>query len=365
MIAPQLAAEMRALLSQASTDAAAFDAALDRLAPALGATSAVAFVPSADPKDGFGVATIGWNAPYTDAGQAFTMACGRLDPWRETLTQTGLDQERWVLLGDDILPHDQWGDSPWPEFFDRVGIYDVLSCYDPGHGGDEAPLVLAFYRDKSRPRFARADQDVMRALADDVRRAANMRLLPGAGAGLDGLLAAAFTALPEPAWLTHPSGRVIWANAAAHAMMARGDAIAAPGGYLSLADAAGAARLSGALAATRAHRGADLVLATPADPRLPVRISPVQHRGFSVALVMARPAPPPDARTHRLARRFKLSLSETAILPALIAGASARTIAADRRVSADTVRSQIKSIYAKLRVNRRVQLALRLEEEGE
>ncbi len=54
------------------------------MAEALGASSAIAFVASIDPKGGFGVATIEWNAPYTEDGQAFTADCGRLDPWRVT-----------------------------------------------------------------------------------------------------------------------------------------------------------------------------------------------------------------------------------------------------------------------------------------
>jgi DNA-binding CsgD family transcriptional regulator/PAS domain-containing protein len=364
MTSSDLLTRARELLSDSSADPAAFDATIALLGERFGATSAVGFVPATDPQDGFGVATIGWNAPYTHDGQAFAAACGRFDPWREQMTATGLDLRRWVLLGDDILPQNQWGDSPWHDFFDQAGIADVLASHDPGLAAGDAPVILSFYRDRSKPRFDRSAQAVLQSLAPDVRNAAQIRLT-AAGAGVGpGLLAQAFAAVPDPVWLVRPSGALVWCNAAADAMAARGDGIGIAQTRLAVRDTKSAERLAEAVAAAGRHRGVDLVVRTACDLRMPVRVAPVVHQGALLALVVARPPLSLEPPMEALARRYKLSSAERTILPALLEGHSARVIAATRRTSVETVRKQIRTIYAKLGVERRVQLAQKLQEEG-
>ncbi len=80
-------------------------------------------------------------------------------------------------------------------------------------------------------------------------------------------------------------------------------------------------------------------------------------RGFAGAVVFV--IDPEDTRaisTERLARLFVLSQAESEVVRAMVDGLSAAEIAELRGTTDGTVRSQIKSIYAKTGVRRRADL---------
>jgi DNA-binding CsgD family transcriptional regulator len=73
-----------------------------------------------------------------------------------------------------------------------------------------------------------------------------------------------------------------------------------------------------------------------------------------------RPVPP----AAMLARWFGLSAAEAELAAALMAGASPAAHAAARRVSAETVRTQLKALMGKLGCHRQGELAARLHDQG-
>lgn len=92
-----------------------------------------------------------------------------------------------------------------------------------------------------------------------------------------------------------------------------------------------------------------------------VRLTPLVPSGggadIGVALLSIEPL---DASALALSR---LTAAETEVAVALIAGGRATEIACQRRVSVETVRSQIKSIYAKFDVKGHVELIAALRRE--
>lgn len=75
------------------------------------------------------------------------------------------------------------------------------------------------------------------------------------------------------------------------------------------------------------------------------------------AVVTVRGRPSDDAElSHLLQTAFGLTSSEAAVVARLANGEAREVIAADRRVSLDTVRMQIKRAFAKMGVHREAEL---------
>ena len=156
-------------------------------------------------------------------------------------------------------------------------------------------------------------------------------------------------------------GRILQTNAVAEDVLRRADGLTAKGGYLLSKDRDAGRKLSGAIAAATAKTnpaaGALTLSGGTAEPVYILTVTPlVRGGGNSAALVIFRdPYRPDHSLASRLRDLFNLSRTEAAVAIDLAGGLSVAEIARVRRVSVDTLRSQLKSIHAKTGCHRQSQ----------
>lgn len=103
--------------------------------------------------------------------------------------------------------------------------------------------------------------------------------------------------------------------------------------------------------------GGSLALARSAAPPLMLTVSPLRHPAISAAAVLfirdpAREMAPLD----QFCRRFKLTAAEARLVRGLAAGGTLKGLAEAFGVSANTLRVQLRQIFAKTGINRQVDL---------
>ena len=157
-------------------------------------------------------------------------------------------------------------------------------------------------------------------------------------------------------------GRVLDVNGHARDYLDRAGALRLRGSRLHATDANLDAHLQKLVEhATRPVDPVGSEIAMPGDAGrfliVPVTPSEQDVLGFgAVAVVAINPLRPHVADSDHKAAAFGLSAAERAILPAFLNGASIDEIAAQRGTTRETIRSQLKSIYAKVGVNSRTEL---------
>lgn len=160
----------------------------------------------------------------------------------------------------------------------------------------------------------------------------------------------ALDAMGHAGFVLDAFGRVLAATAAGSAMAADGGPLTIRNDRLAFTDP-GLARAAAA-AAAQALSGTGPHLATSTEPPVwVVEFHPLPHlshdHGAAPACLAVVRA---DARRRGALDEAGLTMAERAVADGLLRGCSTRDIAAERRVSVETVRGQMKSIYAKLGV---------------
>lgn len=161
-------------------------------------------------------------------------------------------------------------------------------------------------------------------------------------------------------------GSILYANAVADALLAQGEVLRwDPRGRVTFADAPAALRLEAAL--RPAVRPAPASFTTgPSGTAYEVRLLPVTPEVFArlrlpfllvspppALMLVLRPARQAADEAGLLMRRLGISRAEADVVLALTDGATVEEIAAGRRVSAHTVRTQIKAAMHKAEVRGR------------
>jgi hypothetical protein len=228
---------LREALIDAQSSHAAFEAALQSIAEAFNAHSVLAYVPSHDPSHGYAVDMIGWGTQEVhEEGQAFTAACGELDPWRIGGAKRGMLDHRVCAIGEQLADDAIFRASPWGDFFRAREIDHMLGDSAPAGAGGAPHIVVSLYRGRNQGAFGAANIAHLEALGSSLESAAEQRFSVAPGAAHAD---AALIALTEPAFIIGRGGLMTWCNGA-------GDAVLAQGGPLRLQ--------SNALVAVAHHR---------------------------------------------------------------------------------------------------------------
>lgn len=282
--------------------------------------------------------------------------------------------EPWMIAGSPALigrvhhsaamvPEDALRRSAYfNEFARPLGIHQLLGGWvEAGRG---LSLGFGLHRPFDRDRFTEAERRRVSALLPHMRRAVQLHRRLARGGALAAPEAAIGLAvldhLAQAVVVAQANGRVVHANAAAEAMGAAGRWIRlAPrgqGGTVSAADPASAEALRRAIAdAAQGGAGGALLLPGGEAEALPPAaaiIAPLPRRfagpgPADLALLMLRPLAPPDFDSALLARLFGLSPAEAEVAVALLQGATAEAVAAQRGVRVGTVRGQVRIVLEK------------------
>ena len=262
-------------------------------------------------------------------------------------------------------PVGQWLDQPElfdprttrePEYMDfaiRHGIRYVAG--GNVHADAAAVTMLGFQRPMDHKPFDATAADVFGRIGHHIGRAAALASELRRAEITKSLSLTALDSLEWPVFAIDGGGKLLLANKQGEAMLARRDPVLLRAGRLSSLDPEFDLRLKAGLQLAGRLR-ADAFTRCFQGERWLVRTVPLA--GFSgAALVYVSSADAPVVPAEVLKRMFNFSPAEAEIAYMVAEGWSAKEIAHSRGVSVNTIRSQIKQVFAKAHVRRQAELA--------
>lgn len=232
------------------------------------------------------------------------------------------------------------------EFYHPLGLYEALAA--PIARVDGRSGILAVHRGNDRPSFTDEEIQDFGAIASHVARAVVLRsrfFATKLAAELRGII---LDGLPAGVIAVERHGRLVEANAAARAILARGDGLAlSRPGRIRAVDKNADGVLSAAIAT--ASSVSQIVLVPRGDDHRPYALKISADPGIrSASWVIIRIAegstPPVDVESV-LTRALGLSASSAAVTAALMRGEDTRAYAKRAGISENTVKFHLKSAF--------------------
>lgn len=297
-------------------------------------------------------------------------ASGGGDPQRNPIIGAALaTPELNVVTTAQFLPAEVRRRNEFMQWQERH--YELrTACLTPLIKDADMHVGIAVLRTNKQGEIGARQRAVFASIAPHIRAAVRAQIaMEHQGAPL---IAGAMEALSQAVFVCDARGTVKAMSPAAEALVLGGD-LRLKNGVLGSSVAVESRALREAIAV--AVRGvlrpgapaASSVLVTRGmDVPLMVEVVPLPRRDFSFgfeprALVVARGTKPAPARIKELLRMtYELTATEAEIVSALVGGEAPKTLAYKRGVAVGTVRSQIRSIYAKVGVTRLSELIARV-----
>lgn len=328
-----------------------FDALPLRLAQAYGGRSTLIHWHYAD-NDASVLAHSGY---FSDTQLAvYTRDFASLDPWAAAAVRWQRPNRAMDL--ETLVPLDCFTRTHFFNDYVREMGDDTARCMGVVVRNGFGQGMIAIQRGKSQREFTARQVAGMDIAAAHLRRVLAVR---GKLCGVErrlGRVRQMLDALPQGALLVRSDGRVLEANAAAEAMLLEGRLLHMRSGRI------GARQREPQLLAAINHAcdsRARTASAVPLDNAgALVTVSPVSDdNGLPSAMLLVSGEPAPGSLS-RLRQLYGLTEAEAAVAVQLAAGDSVAQIAEKRRVSAATVRTQIRVISDKMGVCRQAQIVL-------
>ena len=296
-----------------------------------------------------------------DASDAYRRHYAQIDPYRPLVEI--LAPNRWVRCNDFFDDAYVAKSAFYNEYLGPRGTRYMASARIVADAQFDA--FVGIHRGRTDEPFAPAVIERVARIGRHLGRAVEV-YLEVTRTGLGRTTAAAMPEqLTTPAVLVDGGARVLFANPAAEALLARETTLGIRYGRLSavrggderqLASLIGVAVTTGAGGTMVIHRSAEQapleVLVTPAGP-----VSTLYNLApTTAALVLLRDRMVAATAGLGLRERFDLTNSEAALAQGLLDGKRLTDIAAGRRVSIETVRTQLRSLFKKTGTARQVDL---------
>lgn len=267
--------------------------------------------------------------------------------------------------GDYVDAQERRTDPYFTEFCRRHDIPYI--CQTTLIRKDGGLIGLAVNRTQSQGEISQAQRRVFESIAPHVRSAVHMQMaLEGQGALV---VSDALEAMSLAAFVCDANGAVRAMTPSAEALVSEGNVLGLSGSKLRVAERTEAAALTDAvaLAAGGLIRPSNpvsrsVVIGRNREQPIALKVFSLKRRqhsfGFepTVLIVVGGSAGKAAERHICLQKVFGLTAAEADVAAKLATGSGTEAIAAQRGVSVGTVRLQIKSIFAKVGVNRRAEL---------
>lgn len=314
---------------------------------------------------------------FATAGPSYTpdTIAGYFRHWRHiNIYRPAMRRDSGVFLCHEHLTPEALARSPYAQdFYFAMGerwLAGAVAQRDP-----DFEVSLVFNRREGQPQFGETERRFITDFMPHVRRAAVMAARSEMQNATADAVVLGLSALKRPVWLVDGELRVVWQNDVADALAPQARWFSQSRGRLVVADAAAhgellllvksalARRLEGAGAkAMRVHdeEGAALEIEV-----MPATAPDGPGGARSVAMVLGRPiglcAP---SAIEALRARHALSPKEAELAIDIARGLDIEAIAEGRKVSPETVRTQLRSIYAKTGTGRQAELAALVWQSG-
>lgn len=310
----------------------------------------------------------GYGKGYTD--ESIT---AYLDHWQYVNAHRDAMRRAYAPGQDNVfLCHEHISDDDWAKgayfqnFFSGIGQRWLAGGI--AWNGQHTEVSIAFSRAAGAEPFDEDAREFLKALLPHVRRAARLALklgAPGNNAtpGVNNALAAA----RAPSFLVDAEARLKWMNTAGAAFIESSSLFETDKKWLVIKDKEDGRTLSRLIANAVDKRLAETPLGSMrigclgAAVELDVMPATIPAGALidanALALVMARPIGLPPSIVEQLQNAFNLTGAEGRIAVDLAEGASVEEIAAKSSLSQHTVRTHLRSVFAKTGVNRQSALA--------
>jgi DNA-binding CsgD family transcriptional regulator len=335
----------------------AFAALPQRLGHVFGARSAVIHCHYAD-----GDAGVISHSGYFSAEQMqdYGARFAALDPWAEAAALHASANVATNL--EDLVSQPEFEHSAFYNEYIRTMGDDTFHCMGIRIVRRWGAAMLALQRGKTQLSFDTSSVAFLQESALHIRHMLALRGKLSAVSRRAGALESALDHLGVPVLLASREGRLVFANALAEEMLRRGDLLELKDRALRAPRDGSREALSLALARAcdPACPSASTILLTRLDrPPVPTSIYPISAApGSRQALVVVEERlTSEEVVVHRLQSLFGLTRAEAEIAKRIASGTSPKDIAACRGVSVDTVRTQIKSLAAKLDCRRQGEIS--------
>lgn len=292
---------------------------------------------------------------FAEAHRTYNENFRHRDPFREKFLNA---PQVGVIEGHDLCPYDELVKTDlYREFLSPMDLHHqtfvVLSMAPRKYE------MISMWRGKGRPELEADKRELLRLLMPHVQTALRVRQMIGEADMRANTAEALLDASPTASLLLDASGDVLYANAAAQAMVEEADGLRLVGGRL--APVAGRHRQTLEALVASAVKGTESGGAVALDRRSGKRALQVLVSAFhsgsrhSEAKVLVMASDPertvhfPDAVLRAL---YDLTPAETEIANGLLTGFSLEEVAMLRKVSVATVRSQMKSLLGKTDTHR-------------
>lgn len=264
----------------------------------------------------------------------------------------------------------------WQEFYVPFQLGDTL-----GAALERQPEFAHFLvagRMRHQPGFDSADLRLCRSLLPHIARAWRVRRTLTRWESLVGTLKFVLDRLDRAIIVTGPAGQVRFANRAAERLLSRGDGLDATRGRLRAATSRHSETLHALIdAASRTSFGSGAVavdavalpraqeaaqpLAVVAEPLAPAHSDRLGHDDAPGAvLFIGESAVATRPSGNRLRTVYGLTAAEARIASLIVEGHDTQSAATESRLSPNTVKYHLKSIYGKVGVSRRTQFVRRV-----
>lgn len=299
------------------------------------------------------------------------------DLYIEAVVSKGFYAAGKLITDEDLLPHKTLIDSEYYSDFLRPAGIDRLCCsvlFD-----ERSPpmlgTALSLYRSQGEPAFSTRDRDTLQTLIPHLSQAIGVMQRLRIADAQTAASHAVLNHLNQGIILFSRNGAVVFANTAARRMLTQRDGIAleqSAHGADKLVTTGRAAitleRLSQAIAvALRAqtpHFAEALrILRNDGTPLL-LQLSPLSesngfdtghHHACAIAFLFD-PAAAPQCNIDLLMQFYALTPAEARLVAQLCTGATLEAIAAQRRLSLATLKTQLRSAFEKTGTHRQAEL---------
>jgi DNA-binding CsgD family transcriptional regulator len=295
-----------------------------------------------------------WIRQYTDNWTA-------RDPW----AGAALHPERLntFMLCQQYVPESAWANSTIYNDFVRPSGDDSFHACGVGISSPWGAGIIGIHRSRGAAAFEDVDVTGLKPLLRDLGRVLRARTELASARRQLSISTAAQDHVGIATVVAGADGNVLQINAAAEAVLRRGDGLCLKDGAITALRHNGASRISQSLvrAAGAGVRVSSTVVIEREAGQAPylITVTPlVGGTGRARALLLFRdPDAEDDSLVPRLRTLFGLSNVEAVIAADVAAGFSAAEIARKRGVRASTVKTQLKSIMAKIGCRRQSEIA--------